>query len=171
MLMITLTVMAFVISAGIACDDDDVDNLGDEIGDTVGTVTNGDDESPTSAPTEGTATETTPGAGGGATTPDDSDTGDGRVIEIESENTEFSKDEITATTGTFTIRHENKDDGVLHNIAIYEAEDDTSETLFATELEPGPSTQTLEVEGLEPGEYYFQCDSHPSEMNGTLTVE
>ena len=31
-------------------------------------------------------------------------------------------------------------------------------------------TDEVEIEALEPGEYYFVCDLHP-EMNGTIVVE
>jgi plastocyanin len=32
-------------------------------------------------------------------------------------------------------------------------------------------TDEIEVPALEPGEYFFVCDLHVSEMNGTLVVE
>ena len=38
----------------------------------------------------------------------------------------------------------------------------------ATELEPGPNTQSLDVT-LTPGSYEYVCDLHPN-MVGTLTV-
>jgi plastocyanin len=32
-------------------------------------------------------------------------------------------------------------------------------------------TDEITIEGLEPGEYFFVCDVHPTEMTGTLVVE
>jgi hypothetical protein len=62
-----------------------------------------------------------------------------------------------------TITVDNQDDGVQHNLHLTDAPGDP-----ATELEPGPVTQELDVT-LPAGDYEFVCDIHPN-MVGTLRV-
>jgi plastocyanin len=75
--------------------------------------------------------------------------------------------DLTANTPT-TIRFDNKDAGVQHNIAIYE-DDSLKKLLFRGELDTGPGTVDYRVPGLPAGTYYFHCDVHPT-MNGTVVV-
>ncbi len=75
--------------------------------------------------------------------------------------------ELPADTPT-TITMDNRDAGVQHNIAIY-TDDSRSEILFQGELLTGPGTIGYQIPPLPAGEYYFQCDVHPS-MNGTVVV-
>jgi plastocyanin len=35
---------------------------------------------------------------------------------------------------------------------------------------PGGSSQTYDVEALDPGKYFFRCDFHPTTMTGTFVV-
>ena len=35
----------------------------------------------------------------------------------------------------------------------------------------GPKTDTFEVTGLSPGDYFFHCVVHAATMTGTLTVK
>ncbi|MGH2819954.1 MAG: cupredoxin domain-containing protein [Actinomycetota bacterium] len=35
----------------------------------------------------------------------------------------------------------------------------------------GGQSDSFEVEVPEPGEYYFQCDFHPTTMSGTLIAQ
>jgi plastocyanin len=68
----------------------------------------------------------------------------------------------------FTVTVENEDTAV-HNFSIYE--DDTLETdFFIGKDVAANATVEEEVDPLKEGEYYFQCDYHPS-MNGTLSAE
>jgi plastocyanin len=65
-----------------------------------------------------------------------------------------------------TLTFDNRD-SQPHNIAIY-ADDSLSEAFFQGEI---VTAETVEypIPPLEAGEYYFQCDVHPS-MNGTVSV-
>jgi cytochrome c oxidase subunit 2 len=76
----------------------------------------------------------------------------------------------------FTIEFNNKDDaGIPHNVDIYDkdpaqggehlaAAADINDTITA------PDSTTYEVDGLDPGNYYFQCDVHTG-MNGDFVVK
>jgi plastocyanin len=66
----------------------------------------------------------------------------------------------------FTIAFGNEDDGVPHNVAIYPSADDLANPLFRGENVTGVDSIEYQADPLEEGEYYFQCDVHPT-MNGT----
>ena len=67
-----------------------------------------------------------------------------------------------------TVTVDNEDTSV-HNFSIYE--DDTLEKeIFIGEEVAANASIEEDVDPLKKGEYYFQCDYHPS-MNGTLTAE
>jgi plastocyanin len=112
---------------------------------------------PTAEPTATTASQATPGGGGG-------------TISIAGISNEFDVEEIEAFAGALTIEFDNQDGGVLHNIHFYRGEDADGESVAETELETGPITQTVTFD-VQPGEYYYVCDAHPTTMEGILTVE
>jgi plastocyanin len=94
-----------------------------------------------------------------------------QVVDIVSKTTAFDKSEIRVAGGEeITIQHDNQDDGIPHNFAIYKTSE-ANDLVAATEIEPGPVQQELIVEALEPGEYFFRCDTHPTLMTGTFIVE
>lgn len=75
--------------------------------------------------------------------------------------------ELTADTPT-TIGLDNQDAGVPHNISIY-GDQSLAEELFKGELITGPGKLEYDVPGLPAGNYYFQCDVHPT-MAGEVVV-
>jgi plastocyanin len=101
--------------------------------------------------------------------PADGTPGAGTVLEIAAISSTFDRSEMEAPAGSITIKYDNRDAGVIHNISLFLGEDASGEFIDATELESGPIEQELTVE-LEPGTYFYQCDSHPTTMKGTLTV-
>ncbi len=93
-----------------------------------------------------------------------------QVVEIVSKEIAFDKSVIRVEGGEeMTIRHDNQDEAMPHNFAIYESSV-AKELVAATEIEVGLVQQELIVEALEPGEYFFRCDTHPTQMIGTLIV-
>ena len=111
--------------------------------------------SPTVAPAEETPAEGTPATG--------------IVLEIAAISSTFDKSEMEAPAGPITIKLDNQDAGIIHNIALFDGDDASGELIAATDLEPGPIEQELTVD-LEPGSYFYQCDAHPATMKGDLTV-
>jgi len=109
---------------------------------------------------EGEAGGATPAeaAGGGANT-------------ISAQNVQFDTDTIELTAGEETTLTFVNDDSssTQHNISIYES-DSAEDVLFEGEVIPGGQEVEYQVPPQKKGEYYFQCDVHPS-MNGTVTVQ
>ena len=94
---------------------------------------------------------------------------EGGNVEITADGLVFSVSTIGAPAGEdFTITLVNND-SAPHNISIYTEEGGEQLALGPT-AEAG-QTVTTEVSALEPGEYFFVCDIHPTEMTGTLVVE
>ena len=85
------------------------------------------------------------------------------------DETAFIPSDLVAPAGeAFEIEFDNRDEGVPHNVAVYE-DDSAEESLFVGDLVEGPTTITYDVPALDAGEYYFRCDVHPA-MSGTLEV-
>jgi plastocyanin len=84
----------------------------------------------------------------------------------------FDKDCLAAPAGeAFTVAFANDDEGIPHNWTVY-ADESAQQSLGgaggAASSITGPDETTYDVEGLEAGEYFFQCDLHPSTMVGTF---
>lgn len=113
----------------------------------------------------------TPGASESATpAPVDTPSANGSTLELVGVSNEFDKEKMSAAAGPITIEFDNQDGGVVHNVAVYPGDDASGEPIGGTDLESGPIEQTLSLT-LEAGEYFFQCDAHPTTMKGSLTVE
>ncbi len=65
-----------------------------------------------------------------------------------------------------TIAFDNRD-AAPHNVAIYDSEG--GEPIFQGEIIDGGTQIDYTFESPAPGEYYFQCDVHPT-MNGDVVV-
>ncbi len=108
-----------------------------------------------------TATTTTPGGAGETVT-----------MNLTADNMAFDTDTITVPAGAeVTINFDNQDDGIPHNFAVYE-NSTAQDPIFQGEIVTGPDTTEYTFTAPEePGTYYFQCDVHPSQMNGDFIVE
>jgi plastocyanin len=108
---------------------------------------------------EGHAQEPPPKPGGSAK---------GAPVPLAAKAIAFSTSEISLPAGTpSVISFDNQDEGVPHNVAIYTSQG--GDPLFQGEIVPGPAEVDYDVPPLEAGEYFFQCDVHPT-MSGTVTV-
>lgn len=107
-------------------------------------------------------------AGGEAPTEPEETGGGGQGVTVVAENIAFDTEQLELRAGETNPIELQNDDTQPHNIAIYQEQG--GETLFQGEIIDGGESITYEVEGLEQGNYYFQCDVHPG-MNGEVTVQ
>lgn len=113
----------------------------------------GKDDAPPAASGDPNTTSTAAGGDDGAGT-----------IELVGKDIAFDRTELTAPAGSVTITFDNQDEGTPHNLHVTGGGVDEK-----TDIEPGPATQTLQVD-LEPGAYTYVCDVHPQQMTGDLEV-
>jgi plastocyanin len=93
----------------------------------------------------------------------------GGTVEVSAADMAFSVETITAPAGeSFTVTFTNNE-AVPHNFSVY-TEEGGEEIAVGNVINEG-ETDEITIEGLEPGEYFFVCDVHPTEMTGTLVVE
>jgi plastocyanin len=93
------------------------------------------------------------------------------VVTIVAQNIKFDKGTITATAGLdVTVTLDNRDAGVLHNIAFYTNRSATSK-IFGGAIITGPATETFTFPAPGAGNYFFRCDVHPDTMTGTFIVQ
>ncbi len=96
----------------------------------------------------------------------------GTKLSVTAQGIAFNEDCLAAPADKpFTIAFDNKDPGTPHNVAIYPDEasaTDPANALFAGEVFPGPETRTYDVPAIKKGDYFFHCDVHPTQMNGTF---
>lgn len=100
-----------------------------------------------------------------------SETSPGSANTVSAQNIQFDTDTLELTAGEeTTLTFVNEDSSsTQHNISIYENEN-AQDNLFEGQIIPGGQEAKYEIPALKKGEYYFQCDVHPS-MNGTVTVQ
>jgi len=70
----------------------------------------------------------------------------------------------------FTVNVTNQDVGIQHNFSIYDSFFE-KKNYFKSPRITGPASETLNVSGLPPGHYYFQCDVHGPAMSGAFIVK
>lgn len=105
----------------------------------------------------------------GETPPPPSVGAEAPVLTISARDIAFDTKELEVAAGQpFKIEFANNDDGVDHNVGIW----NDGEELFRGEIFEGSETMTYVVDALPAGEYRFVCDVHPiPAMTGTLTVK
>ena len=86
---------------------------------------------------------------------------------------QFDTGEISLPAESDVVVTLDNQDNAPHNFALYETEQDgasQSGAIFQSDNVDAGSSLDLEFTSPAPGDYYFQCDIHPS-MNGTAAVE
>jgi plastocyanin len=67
------------------------------------------------------------------------------------------------------LEFDNQDQGVGHNVQIFDGPDALAPSLLDGEVITGPAKITYAVPPLSEGEYFFHCKVHPTTMTGTIT--
>jgi len=129
---------------------------------------------PTSAPTSVATAELAPTS---VTTAAPAPTSDATAapaqpseITLVASSVRFEQRSLAAPAGEVTIAFDNRDQGVSHNVHVFRGNDASGDDIGATEIETGAIRQTLALGDLAAGSYFYQCDVHPSQMTGTLTI-
>jgi plastocyanin len=93
------------------------------------------------------------------------------TIGLTAKNIAFNTSTITVPAGAnVTVNFDNQDSGIPHNFAVYETSA-AQNTIFKGEIVTGPKKTTYTFTApSKPGNYYFQCDVHPAQMNGQFIV-
>lgn len=93
----------------------------------------------------------------------------GTNVDLAAVNLAFDRSSLQFHTGVVVaLTFENRDPGILHNVAIYRAAD--RDPVFRGETFTGIATRTFLLGPLAVGSYRFVCDVHPT-MSGTVTVD
>jgi plastocyanin len=130
-------------------------------------TTTGPSEAPIASAAE-TGASVAPGSSSAPGSP--SASGSPAVINLVASNITFDQSQLSAPAGApFAIQFDNQDAGTQHNVAIY-TDSSATTNLFRGAIVTGPAQQAYSVPALQPGTYYFRCDIHPNQMNGTFTV-
>ena len=90
----------------------------------------------------------------------------GGAITLVAVNILFDTSSLSSAAGPVTVTLDNRDLGIAHNVQFFSK----TGSIGVSEIETGPSMQTLPLGPLAPGAYAFKCDVHPLTMTGVLTV-
>ncbi len=91
------------------------------------------------------------------------------LTEVTTDN-KFSETKLSIKAGTpVTLTVQNKGSAV-HNWHVTDVKDDSGKDI-KTDLTDAGKTSSVTFTIGKPGTYKFQCDVHPSDMTGTLTVQ
>jgi plastocyanin len=90
----------------------------------------------------------------------------GGSITLVALNLLFDSRSLSAAAGPVTVTLDNQDRGIAHNVHFFSK----AGSIGMTEIDTGPSMQTLSLGTLAPGAYSYKCDVHPTTMTGILTV-
>ncbi len=93
-------------------------------------------------------------------------------INLVAQNISFDLNTITVPAGaSITVNFTNRDATVPHNFAVYTNSAATT-PIFTGKIITGPATTTYTFTApAVPGNYFFRCDVHPTQMTGTLVVK
>ena len=108
---------------------------------------------------------------GAAAAPGEPEASSPQRIELTSDNLEFDKDELKLPAGETTVIVLTNEESQPHNVAIRNSGGTTVWRPDGGGIITGPGKEIeYQVPPIEPGEYSFFCEVHPSQMTGDLTV-
>lgn len=91
------------------------------------------------------------------------------ALTIVARNIAFDPPALSVPAGVpLTVTFDNQDAGIPHNLRLL-GDAQFSTTLVESEIVTGPAIQVVEIPGLVPGRYRFDCTIHPN-MIVDLTV-
>lgn len=90
------------------------------------------------------------------------------AVEIAANGLAFDKKELSIPADMEFVLAFNNQESQPHNVTILEAQG-SSKVLFRGGIVTGPKLAEETVEPIPAGEYYFQCDVHPT-MSGVVKV-
>ncbi|MEO8292532.1 MAG: hypothetical protein ABI635_05285 [Actinomycetota bacterium] len=97
---------------------------------------------------------------------------DGTDLTVKAVGLSWDKDCLAVESGVdFTVNMDNTDPAASHNFSIYT--EAGGEAIFQSDLDPtvAGSVVKYDVPPIEDaGQFYFQCDFHPTSMNGAFIV-
>jgi plastocyanin len=92
------------------------------------------------------------------------------AVSLSAKDLQFSTDAISVKPDEpIALTFDNQDAGVQHNVAIFQGPDATAPLVFRGDLVTGVASATYDVSALQPGQYFFHCDVHPT-MHGMITA-
>jgi plastocyanin len=81
----------------------------------------------------------------------------------------FAPDKLSVPAGEpVSLEFDNQDPGIQHNVVVFDGQDDQAPTLAEATIITGVANETVALEPLAPGTYFFHCAVHPSTMTGTI---
>jgi plastocyanin len=81
----------------------------------------------------------------------------------------FSPDHLSVPAGKpIDLEFDNQDPGIQHNVVVFDGQDDSAPTLVEGTIITGVAKETVALEPLATGSYFFHCAVHPSTMTGTI---
>jgi plastocyanin len=93
--------------------------------------------------------------------------GEGELL-LGAENLSFDKEALDFPAATEVVLKFENHEAIPHNFSLLESEG--GEKLFEGEILNAAGEIEYEFETPPAGEYYFQCDVHPDQMNGIVNV-
>ncbi|MFN2594060.1 MAG: cupredoxin domain-containing protein, partial [Actinomycetota bacterium] len=93
----------------------------------------------------------------------------GGGLSITAHNVAFDTSELNVPAAGGTLSFVNQD-STTHNFAIFKDKSATDQ-LFKSPDVGANQTVEIDIPKLDKGSYYFECQYHPTSMNGTLTVK
>lgn len=94
---------------------------------------------------------------------------DGKVTVVAKDNRFEAKDVAIPANTPVTLVFENQG-AAVHNFKVTDVKS-TDGKEIETPLLAGKKSETITFTIEKPGSYTFQCDTHPAEMRGKLTVQ